>query len=74
MTQPDSAGVLLRDPHARIVGEDAELVEADLSGRCRSRLYALHDADAVVGIDDFLSDLEVQEDLSFRVQTRGWLL
>src|SRR5262249_25445786 len=69
-TQPDAVRVLLRNPDAGIVGEDAQLVEADLPARGRPRLYALHDSDAVIRVDDLLADLEHHVALSFS-GTRG---
>src|SRR5262249_15872537 len=63
--QADAIGVLLGHPDAGVVRQDTELVEADLSGRRGTGLDALHDADAVVRVDDLLTDLEIHTDLSF---------
>ena len=63
--QAHAVGVLLRHPHAGVVGEDPELVEADLAAGDRARLDALDDADAVIRVDDLLTDLELHGDLSF---------
>jgi len=53
-----TVGVLLGNPHAGIVGEDTELVEADLATVDGPRLDALHDANSVIGVDNLLANLE----------------
>src|SRR5262245_41016496 len=72
MPEAHPVGVLLGHPHAGVVGEDPKLVEADLSPRNGSNLDALDDADAGVGVDDLLADLELHTDLSFQRARGCW--
>jgi hypothetical protein len=65
VTEADAVGILLRDPYARIVGKDPQLIKADLATGYRAALDALDDPDSVIRIDDLLSNLEVHTDLSF---------
>jgi hypothetical protein len=64
-SKPNAISVLLWNPDAGVIGEDSKLVKADLAGRCGPCLDALHDADAVVRVDDLLTDLEVHACLAF---------
>jgi hypothetical protein len=63
--QADAVGVLLGHPYPGVVREDAQLVETNLARRRGSGLDALNHSDAMIRVDDLLTNLELHADLSF---------
>src|SRR5262249_5658504 len=68
MPESDAVGVLLRHPDPRVVREDPELIQADLAAGHGAGLNALYHPDAVVRVDDLLTDLEIHTNLAFHTR------